>query len=114
MSDYGCYLFCSPDGPTTPFTGWLLIIDLIRVLVVAGGTVLIASTLLVLRHTITSGQWMRFLALSALCAAAIETEWEHLGDLPSVRLVLNVVGVGAALYGQYRFLRHELPARNTT
>ena len=53
----------------------------------------------------SSGQRMRFLSITLFIIVAASTEMEHLGDIPSYRLVLNLVGSVLTSYGAFQFMR---------
>lgn len=105
----GCPVLCNPDGPHTPFgTPLLALFDALRVLAILAGVWVIVQIPTAMRRCETGPQRARFVALALWAMAVITTESEHLGDVAGVRLALNLLAVGYALYGMRGF-RTETP-----
>jgi hypothetical protein len=101
-----CPWLCSPDGPSTPFgTAYIAIADSIRVLCYALGLGSLTYMPSAIYHSTTRDQRLRFYGLSLFIIVAVTTESAHLGDLPSYRLVLNILGCLATAYGMFTFNR---------
>jgi hypothetical protein len=97
---WACPWLCSADGPSTPFGSvGLSIADSFRLICFALGLVSLSYIPAGLFYAGGRGHRMRFYALAAFILVAVTTEAEHMGDTPSYRLVLNVVGCFAAVYG---------------
>lgn len=103
-----CFLACSPEGPSTPFANPLFIaLDVVRVLCVLIGLVVIVTTprvLLIVGHW---GQAMRFGALAGFSLVAVDSRIEHIGDWPSVRLLIDVLSTAAACAGIWSYFYRE-------
>ncbi len=112
MTDSETCLFCfhPPNGPSTPFaTGDLMIIDSVRVVIMLGAAAIIALSVPALRRATWPGQMIRMSALIPLAVLVISIQIEHLGDGPSWRNPLALIGVWYAAYGLWLFLRYEQP-----
>lgn len=103
-----CFLACSPEGPSTPFgSGLLVVLDTVRVLCVIVGIVVVVTAPRVVLRIQHWGQALRFAALAGFCLVAIDTRIEHLGDWPSVRLLVDVASTVAAAAGLWSYLYRE-------
>lgn len=101
----------SPDGPGTPFAGpafWLL--DSARLVTVVLAVIVVVLSVRAAGRA-PAGQAARFVALAAFALAAGVTELDHFGDFASPRLLLNIVGCGAGVFGVTRFLGETRPGR---
>lgn len=80
-----------------PFsTGWLLVWDSLRALVIVGGLGVVVAAIALIRHTTLSSRMALTVALLCFTTSAVGTEIEHLGDHATYRLFFNLVGVLAA------------------
>lgn len=97
----------SPDGPGTPWSGPVLwVVDTARVDTILLALVVVIGSMIAARRA-GAAQSARFLALAAFALATGGTEIDHIGDDASPRLLLNVVGCGAGMYGVARFLQRH-------
>lgn len=101
-----CPALCSADGPSTPFaTPMLAFADSLRLVVIVLAFICIVITPRAMHNAYSQGQRMRFLGICLFIVTAATTEMEHLGDLFSYRLVLNLIGSMVTTYGAFQFLR---------
>lgn len=102
---------CTPDTPSTPFVGWLAVVDLLRVLVILASLMVVLLTFEAIKRCQTRGQRARFIAFALWCAVTLSAYVEHMGDYPGVRMIFIVAATGYALYGVISFLRKEAPGQ---
>lgn len=109
-----CPWLCSaPTGPSTPFA-WpvYFIVDSLRVYIVVAAFALIALSIWAIRRSTAAGQKCRFAFALLMCVGALGTELDRLGDLPHWRFAVYLTAVSIGLYGYYRHLTREDPARD--
>ena len=109
-----CPWLCSaPTGPSTPFA-WpvFFVVDTVRILICLGALALIAISVWSIARSDTRGQKARFAGAMGLYIVVIGTELDRLGDTPHWRFLVSVTAIPLLLWGYYKHLRHELPARD--
>jgi len=99
-----CFLVCSPVGPGTPFEGEMVLWDTLRIVCLALGYLVVIACVFCAKMTDEWGQICRFVAFGVFSLSVIATEYSRLGDLPSARLAINLLGVTVALAGTLKFL----------
>jgi hypothetical protein len=101
-----CFVFCSPEGPSTPFGSPLLaVLDVARVVCMIVGVAVVVATPRIVQRATHWGQGCRFGALAVFCLVAIDTRLEHFGDYASPRLLVDLVGTILALVGVWSYFR---------
>jgi hypothetical protein len=109
-----CPWLCrAPQEPGTPFA-WpvFTIVDTFRILIALGCCILVAISLWAIRRSTTQGQMARFGMAFCLCLGAGTTEIEQIGMWPHYRFVIYLAGVTLGLWGYWRHLFREIPARD--
>lgn len=104
LSGPGCPWLCSSDGPTTPFaTPLLFIADCLRICCQVVGIMCLLGLPMALANSGSFAQKMRFFGVACFILVAMTTEVVHIGDTPSYRLALNIIGLAAVTYGVLAF-----------
>ena len=109
-----CPWLCSaPRVPGTPFD-WpvFFVIDSLRLLLVVGAAVLIVISVWSVHRAVVPGQKTRFAGAIGLYLIVAGTELDHLGDIPHWRFFVALASIPLLVWGHYRHLRHELPAKS--
>lgn len=89
-----------------PFsTGWLVVWDSLRVLVIVGGLVVIGAGMRMVARTELRARMLLTAALFCFVTSAVGTEIQHLGDHATYRLFFNLLGVLLAGGGMWRARR---------
>jgi uncharacterized membrane protein len=101
-----CPALCSPDGPNLPWGSPLIATaDTIRMVIILLSFIVVILSPMSLNKAYSRGQQVRFFGICMLVIVAATTEMSHIGDTPSYRLVLNLLGVVATVGGSWQFLR---------
>lgn len=99
-------ILCASDTPGVPFSGgWMILWDTLRVACVLGAVAIAGSTPAVAWRAVDRYQRRRFIGAALFAIVVCITEVEHLGDMPSIRLVLNLLAVGFMVAGYLGFWR---------
>lgn len=102
----------APDGPGTPFGSPILcVIDSLRLIVLILGLLNLCMKPWLFHRCKTPGQMVRFACLGLLAVVAMTVELEHLGDTANWRLFLVLVAMIMNTWGNYSFLRYEIPTQ---
>jgi hypothetical protein len=103
-SSWLCPWLCSADGPSQPFSTPLIVVsDILRLVCSLLGLICLSLLGTAVAYAGSRDHRMRFYALGAFILVAVTTEAVHMGDDPSYRLILNVLGCLAATWGLWRF-----------
>lgn len=90
--------FCPSLGDPTPFTGWFLLWDGLRVLVTLAALYTLAHSL-VAAPTVNQHQARRYVALALCCVLVVTINLSRIGQPPTYVLALTVVAMASAVYG---------------
>lgn len=100
----------APSGPNTPFgSPELIVVDSLRVIVLALGVITIISTVIACTRVRTAGQFTRFGTMALFMLTAMLTEFDHIGDYAHYRLYLHIIATVGAAWGMFSFFRFEDP-----